>query len=125
MNLFDKWNQFFSKEYDGVYLEYPLIEKETLNNLSLYNKKKLNYLLSIYQDINGVKNLENIFNANLKSSHRSKKCLKNLHIKKIVDICVVCNNEIVEIIEVKITNGLTKKQYEELNNMYPNIITEI
>jgi hypothetical protein len=125
LNLFNEWNHKFTDQYDGVYLEYPLIEKNTLNDLSVYNKKKLNYLLSIYQDINGIKNLENIFNANLRSSHRSKKCLKNLHIKKIIDICVVSNGEIVEIIEIKITNGLTKKQYEELNTMYPGIIKEI
>lgn len=123
LNLLDKYKDKFCDEIDGVYIEYPL--RDPNNNLSLYNKKKLKYLLSIYQDINGVKNLENIFNANLRSSHRSKKCLKSLNIVKILDICVVLGGVEVEAVEIKITNGMSKKTKEYMESLYPNLIKEI
>lgn len=122
-SLFNKYKEEFKKEEDGVYMEYPLRDPGT--NLSLYNAKKLKYLLSIYQDINGVKNLGNIFNANLRSIHRSKKCLKCLNIVKIVDICVVINGVEVEAVEIKITNGMTKSVKENMDRMFPGLIKEI
>lgn len=123
ISLVDKYKNSFCSEVDGIYMEYPL--RDPANNLSLYNQKKLKYLLSIYQDINGVKNLGNIFNPNLRSTYRSKKCLKSLNIIKILDICVVIGGVEVEAVEIKITNGMTKKIKNYIESLYPNLVKEI
>ncbi len=123
MALNEKYKDKYINCMDGVYLEYPLLKP--LNNLSLYNKRKLNYLLSIYQKINEIKNLGNIFNANLKSPHRSKKSLKTFEIVKIVDVCVVIGGKEVEAVEIKITNGMTKKVKKQMEELFPGLIKEI
>lgn len=133
LELFKKFkDQFTDNEGDGIWFEYPLISLDNKAKLSKYNQKKLNYLLSLFQPIvildsdqEVIKNLYNIFNPNLKSSLRGRKSLKTLNIEKVVDIAVVCNSKIVKIIEVNISNKLTKSQTDLINNLYPETLEEI
>jgi hypothetical protein len=133
LELFKQFkDQFTDNESDGIWFEYPLISLDNKAKLSKYHQKKLNYLLSLFQPIvildsdkEVIKNLYNIFNPNLKSSLRGRKSLKTLNIEKVVDIAVVCNNQIVKIIEVNISNKLTKSQTDLINNLYPETLEEI
>jgi hypothetical protein len=142
LELFKKFkDQFKDNEEDGIWFEYPLISLDNKSKFSKYNQKKLSYLLSLFQPIlienslnskvkNNIedviiKNLHNIFNPNLKSSLRGRKSLKALSIEKVVDIAVVCNGKIVKIIEVNISNKLTKSQTDLINKLYPETLEEI
>ena len=129
--LFQKFkDQFKDAEVDGVWFEYPLISVDNKLKFSKYNQKKLKYLHSLYQPILSsedtcIKNLHNIFNPNLKSRLRGRKSLKSLNIEKVVDIAVVCNGDIVKIIEVNISNKLTQSQTDLINKLYPELLEEI
>lgn len=122
------WNKYKGQfdgrnQDDGVWFEYPLISSETINQSS-YQKRKLNYLLSLYQKIRiegaggvEIKNLHNIFNSNLKSALRGKKSISSLDIKKIVDIAVVAGGKIVHVVEVVSKNKLTNLQRQSLEDI--------
>lgn len=142
LSLFNKFkDKFTDMETDGVWLEYPLISLDNKSKFSKYNQKKLNYLISLFQPIvlytslnskveNStediiIKNLHNIFNPNLKSSLRGRKSLKTLNVEKVVDIAVVCSGKIIKIIEVNISNKLTKSQTDLINKLYPETLEEI
>ena len=117
--LYEKYKDRIICEEDGVWFEYPIISD--VENLTKYNKSKLNYLLSLYEPIeiinSCVKNLHNIFNSNLKSKLRGRKSLKTLNIKKIVDISVVVNKKIIYIAEVVVSNKLTSTQQDFLQDI--------
>ncbi len=111
-NIFDK-----SNDSDGVWFEYPIVPDYIISNG--YQSKKLKYLLSLYQKIQVadskiLKNLHNIFNSNLKSKLRGKKSISSLDIKKIVDIAVIANGNIIHVVEIVSKNKLTKEQKESL-----------
>lgn len=117
------WNQYkeeFKRDFDGVWFEYPIIDHSS-TQLNSYQKRKLNYLLSLYQKVSSnsaeIKNLHNIFNSNLKSSLRGRKSISSLDIKKIVDIAVVVNGAVVKVVEVISKNKLTTAQKESLENI--------
>ncbi len=120
--LYEKYKDRIIYEEDGVWFEYPIISD--VENLTKYNKSKLNYLLSLYEPIeiinSYVKNLHNIFNSNLKSKLRGRKFLKTLNIKKIVDIAVVVNKKIIYIAEVVVSNKLTSPQQHFLKEISMN-----
>jgi hypothetical protein len=126
-NLFHRFKNQFKKANDGVWLEYPLIENNYINTYNIYQKNKLNYLLSLYQsievnsivnkDVAEIRNLHNIFNSNLKHRLRGRKCIKSLDIKKIVDIAVIANGVVIEVVEIVITNKLKKNQREDMQFM--------
>lgn len=129
--LFQKFKDKFKDiELDGVWFEYPLISIDNKLKFSKYDQKKIKYLYSLYQPIISsedtyIKNLHNIFNPNLKSRLRGRKSLKSLNIEKVVDIAVVCNGNIVKIIEVNISNKLTQTQTNLINKLYPDLLEEI
>lgn len=122
------WNKYKDQfvernKGDGVWFEYPLINVETISQSS-YQKRKLDYLLSLYQkicieDVEGaeIKNLHNIFNSNLKSSLRGRKSISSLDIKKIVDIAVVAGGKVIHIVEIVSKNKLTGLQRQSLEDI--------
>jgi hypothetical protein len=121
--LWNKYKDQFDKSNkgDGVWFEYPIMCDQ--GEYSLYQKRKLNYLLSLYQKIRieevddvEIKNLHNIFNSNLKSALRGRKSISSLDIKKIVDIAVVADGKIVHVVEVVSKNKLTSLQRQSLED---------
>lgn len=122
--LWNKYKGQFNEcnQVDGVWFEYPLLCD--LNEYSSYQKRKLNYLLSLYQKISieeadcaEIKNLHNIFNSNLKSALRGRKSISSLDIKKIVDIAVVAGGKVVHVVEIVSKNKLTGLQRQSLEDI--------
>jgi len=124
IKLHNVYSKDFRKDCDGVYFEYPIISTDSENKLSPYQKNKFSYLKKMYQKINVesgdecfyIKNLYNIFNCNLKSRLRGRKCVRSLHIEKIVDIAVVVNSEVKKVVEVVVSNKLSKKNITFFEN---------
>lgn len=135
--LENKYKDLFVFKYDGVWMEYPLVEHNSEVENPAFSHSKLitraSYskrlkLLSLAEKVTPrVFNLANTCNPKLRQNTRRKirVSAKRLNLIKIVDICVVVGNKIVEVHEIVHTHGLKNSEKKKIHEFYPVELHEI
>lgn len=135
--LAEKYQSMFKFKHDGVWLEYPLVvHMSELENPAFSHSKlitRASYskrlkLLSLAEKVtHRVFNLANTCNPRLKQGSRRKLRVsaKRLDLVKIVDVCVVVENKIVEVYEIVHTHGLKDNEKKKIRDFYSVEIHEI